>query len=559
MLVSNGNFHGQPLAFALDALAMAVAELASISERRVERLVNPNLSRRAAGVPDRRRRAQLRVHDPAVRRRVARLREQGRSCHPASVDSIPTSAGQEDHVSMGNASGLKAWQVLANSERALAIELLAGAQAVEFLAPLEPGRGGRATHGVRPVAVAAPARGPLAVGATSRRSRDAIRDGSLARRGRGRGRGAANEAPPPALGLAGGAAAEASVPRHDRSSTASLAVVIVLVSRRPAEQSARQSSSRRSSSSSRRPASRSTAGWRCARAGCASATGGGAVTVAASRRRARRGALRRPLGDPRAARHRAERALVADRGAAAHAAQQPRPRGRRAAGGARRLRRLRARRRASTRRCSAIVRSLLELGRRRDAARAERQAGRRVPDARGRAARADRELAARARSWATWDEFRRLEALGLTMFGQMTAGSWIYIGTQGILQGTYQTFAAAGEKHFGSADLAGRTILTAGLGGMGGAQPLAATHRRRGDPLRRGRPVADRAPARDALPRRGDRLARRRARPRARRGRGAAARSRSACSATPPTSCPSWRGAASTSTSSPTRPRRTTR
>jgi urocanate hydratase len=77
--------------------------------------------------------------------------------------------------------------------------------------------------------------------------------------------------------------------------------------------------------------------------------------------------------------------------------------------------------------------------------------------------------------WATWDEFRRLEAEGLTMFGQMTAGSWIYIGTQGILQGTYQTFAAAGERHFGSSDLAGRTILTAGLGGMGGAQPLAGT------------------------------------------------------------------------------------
>jgi urocanate hydratase len=77
--------------------------------------------------------------------------------------------------------------------------------------------------------------------------------------------------------------------------------------------------------------------------------------------------------------------------------------------------------------------------------------------------------------WATWDEFRRLEALGLTMFGQMTAGSWIYIGTQGILQGTYQTFAAAGERHFGTADLAGRAILTAGLGGMGGAQPLAGT------------------------------------------------------------------------------------
>jgi urocanate hydratase len=77
--------------------------------------------------------------------------------------------------------------------------------------------------------------------------------------------------------------------------------------------------------------------------------------------------------------------------------------------------------------------------------------------------------------WATWEEFRRLEAEGLTMFGQMTAGSWIYIGTQGILQGTYQTFCAAGEKHFGSPDLGGRTLLTAGLGGMGGAQPLAAT------------------------------------------------------------------------------------
>src|SRR2546426_7619608 len=75
--------------------------------------------------------------------------------------------------------------------------------------------------------------------------------------------------------------------------------------------------------------------------------------------------------------------------------------------------------------------------------------------------------------WATWDEFRRLEAEGLTMFGQMTAGSWIYIGTQGILQGTYQTFAAAAEKHFGAPSLAGRTILTAGLGGMGGGEPPA--------------------------------------------------------------------------------------
>jgi len=76
--------------------------------------------------------------------------------------------------------------------------------------------------------------------------------------------------------------------------------------------------------------------------------------------------------------------------------------------------------------------------------------------------------------WATWDEFRRLEALGLTMYGQMTAGSWIYIGTQGILQGTYETFAACAAQHF-RGSLAGRFLLTAGLGGMGGAQPLAAT------------------------------------------------------------------------------------
>ncbi len=74
--------------------------------------------------------------------------------------------------------------------------------------------------------------------------------------------------------------------------------------------------------------------------------------------------------------------------------------------------------------------------------------------------------------WATWDEFRRLEALGLTMYGQMTAGSWIYIGTQGILQGTYETFAAIARKRF-NGSLAGTITLTAGLGGMGGAQPLA--------------------------------------------------------------------------------------
>src|SRR5260370_19969766 len=97
--------------------------------------------------------------------------------------------------------------------------------------------------------------------------------------------------------------------------------------------------------------------------------------------------------------------------------------------------------------------------------------------------------------WATWEEFRRLEALGLIMFGQMTAGSWIYIGTQGILQGTYETFAAVAAKRFGGS-LARTITLTAGPRGMGGAQPLAGTMNGRGairsafEPASSTRPVA---------------------------------------------------------------------
>lgn len=144
-IVSAGNFHGQPLAFALDALAMAVAELASISERRVERLVNPTLS---DGLPP------FLVEEGGLNSgfmipqyvAAALVSENKVLAHPASVDSIPTSAGQEDHVSMGNAAGLKALRVLDNVERTLSIELLAGTQAIEFLAPLQPGEGVRAVH-----------------------------------------------------------------------------------------------------------------------------------------------------------------------------------------------------------------------------------------------------------------------------------------------------------------------------------------------------------------------------------------------------------------------------
>jgi histidine ammonia-lyase len=144
-LVSNGNFHGQPLAFALDTMAMALAELASISERRVERLTNPSLS---DGLP------AFLTHDGGLNSgfmipqyvAASLVSENKVLCHPAGVDSIPTSAGQEDHVSMGNTAGLKCLQVLANAEAAVAIELLAGAQGVEFLAPLEPGTGVRVAH-----------------------------------------------------------------------------------------------------------------------------------------------------------------------------------------------------------------------------------------------------------------------------------------------------------------------------------------------------------------------------------------------------------------------------
>jgi histidine ammonia-lyase len=177
-IVSAGNFHGQPVAFALDALAIAVSELANISERRTERLVNPALSE---GLP-----AFLAANGGLnsgfmIPQYVAAalVSENKALAHPASVDSIPTSAGQEDHVSMGNAAGLKAWQVLANAELALAIELLAGAQAIEFLAPLEPGVGTEAARRfVRTISPRVTEDRPLAPDIEAMAA--AIRDGSLA-------------------------------------------------------------------------------------------------------------------------------------------------------------------------------------------------------------------------------------------------------------------------------------------------------------------------------------------------------------------------------------------
>jgi histidine ammonia-lyase len=176
-LVSNGNFHGQPVAFALDALAMALAELANISERRVERLTNPSLSDGLPAflTPDGGLNSGFMIPQYVAASLVS---ENKVLAHPASVDSIPTSAGQEDHVSMGNAAALKCLQVLDNVERTLAIELLAATQGVEFLAPLEPGRGTRALHdGVRELSPALVEDRPLAP--DIERVADAIRSGAL--------------------------------------------------------------------------------------------------------------------------------------------------------------------------------------------------------------------------------------------------------------------------------------------------------------------------------------------------------------------------------------------
>jgi histidine ammonia-lyase len=143
-LVSGGNFHGQPVATALDHLAVATCSLAGISERRIERLLNPMLSdlppflAKDAGLNS----GLMMAHVTAA----ALVAENKVLAHPASVDTIPTSAGKEDHVSMGVHAARKASEIVNNTVTVLAIELIAAAQALDFLAPLTPGRGARAAH-----------------------------------------------------------------------------------------------------------------------------------------------------------------------------------------------------------------------------------------------------------------------------------------------------------------------------------------------------------------------------------------------------------------------------
>jgi histidine ammonia-lyase len=144
-VISGGNFHGQPVALALDLAAMAVAELANVSERRVEQLVNPALS--SGLTPFLAPRSGL--HSGFMIAQVASaslVSENKVLCHPASVDSIPSSAGREDHVSMGSVSARKLAQVVQNATRALSIELLVACAGIDQRAPLRPSRGVGAAH-----------------------------------------------------------------------------------------------------------------------------------------------------------------------------------------------------------------------------------------------------------------------------------------------------------------------------------------------------------------------------------------------------------------------------
>jgi histidine ammonia-lyase len=391
-VVSNGNFHGAPVAYALDFLAIPAADLASMSERRTDRFLDVA---RSHGLPP------FLADDPGVDsgHMIAQYAAAGivselkRLAVPASVDSIPSSAMQEDHVSMGWHAGRKLRRARRRARRACSRSRCSRPRAASTCAPRStPHRAPRPrsprVRGGSPDPVrTASCRGRSRRPSTERHERPAHR------RGRGHHRGA----------------------RPDR------------VTRRPA------------------------------------------------------GRHRRPRGHdddhrtedrPRPARHAADRPRLAAGGRATHAAEQPRPRGGRAP---RRVGRVRRDGEGRPRLASfdALVRTLTDL---RPDETMLVQSGRPVGVMRTHEW-APRVLIANSNlvpDWATWDEFRRLDALGLTMYGQMTAGSWIYIGTQGILQGTYETFAAVAEKRFGGT-LAGTLTVTAGLGGMGGAQPLAVT------------------------------------------------------------------------------------
>ena len=367
---SCGNFHGAPLASVCDFLAISAAQVGAISERRTDRLLDVS---RSYGLPP------FLSEDAGVNSglmlaqytQAAMVAENRRLAAPASVDTVPSSAMQEDHVSMGWAAARKLRSVVSNLGRILAVELTCAGRGLDLRAPLEPAPGTAAVLAALRETVPGP--GP---------------DRWLS----------------PEL-------AEAERLVNSGAITAAAAI-----RRRGAGMSAREVRAPRGSELSCR-------GW------------------------PQEAAMRMLMNnlDPEVAEPPDELVVYGGTGRAAR----------------------------SWPAFDAIVAELRTL------AGDETllvQSGKPVGVFRTHEW-APRVLIANSNlvgDWANWDEFRRLEQLGLTMYGQMTAGSWIYIGSQGIVQGTYECFAEIARRRHGGS-LAGTITLTAGLGGMGGAQPLAVT------------------------------------------------------------------------------------
>ena len=397
-ILSGGNFHAEPVAFAADNLALAIAEIGALSERRIALLMDANLS----GLPP------FLVEDGGVNSgfmiaqvTAAALASENKSlAHPASVDSLPTSANQEDHVSMATFAARRLTPMAANTARH---------------------RRDRAAR-----------RG------AGRRAAPAARDVAAARRGDGAD---------PRRRARSGTAIARSRPTSRRSGCASSAAI----------------------SSSFAPLSVTRRDSRCARTCRRSAMHRDDPEQLATARRGTRYAdrvIRAPRGTERTAKSwLTEAALrMIQNNLDPEVAENPKELV--VYGGIGRA--------ARNWECfDAILAALRELD---DDESLLIQSGKPVGVFKTHAD-APRVLIANSNlvpKWATWEHFNELDRKGLMMFGQMTAGSWIYIGSQGIVQGTYETFAEAGRQHCGG-QLADKWILTAGLGGMGGAQPLAAT------------------------------------------------------------------------------------
>ena len=384
--MSGGNFHGQAVALALDVLAIAMTNLATIAERRIDRLVHPDFNQGLppflspeAGVNSGFMMAQVTAASLASECKVL--------SHPASVDTIPTDGNKEDVVPMAMGAAWKLRRIVNNVAHVLAIELMCGAQAIDFRAPLQPAQRVARLHAhVREL--------------VPRLERDRVLSGDIA------------------------TASHRDRQRHVRRRDACRPTSAL-----PFNLDVRMTATTVDAPAGARPVR---------------APRGSTISCKGWQQEAALRMLMNNL-DPEVAERPDDLVVYGGTGKAARNWE-----------------------------CfDAIVRSLRALE---NDETLLVQSGKPVAVFRTHAT-APRVLIANSNlvgRWATWDVFRELERKGLTMYGQMTAGSWIYIGSQGILQGTFETFGAVARQHF-DGSLAGRFVLSAGLGGMGGAQPLAAT------------------------------------------------------------------------------------